>query len=112
MLENSLWQQYHPQKSIRETLAAIYSCDVVQIGDNESELYAILKRHLTKKEIRQFIMHEAGMSEAVIAKELKMDENVFDKAMQKTYSKIRSNKIQDSVRTVHANKNSISDNLK
>lgn len=109
MLENSLWRQYHTDKSIRDTLAAVYGCDIIQIDDNESELYAILKRHLTKKELRLFIMHEAGMSASVIANELKMDEIVFDKALQKTYGKIRSNKIQDSVRTIHVHKNSVSD---
>lgn len=107
MLENSLWQQYHKQKSIRETLSAVYGCDTVQIGDNESELYAILKRHLTKKEIRLFIMHEAGISAVDIASELKMGETIFDKAIHKTYSKIRSNKIQDSVRTVNVKKSTV-----
>ena len=103
MLENSLWQQYHADKSVRETLAAVYGCDIVQIGDNEGELYAILKRHLTKKELRLFIMSEAGMEEVKIADELKMDSAVFDKTKHKTYSKIRSNKIQNAVRNIHAN---------
>ena len=108
MLENSMWQQYHTQRSIRETLAAVYGCDSVQISDNESELYAILKRHLTKKEMRLFIMHEAGISAADIASGLKMDKAAFDKAIHKTYSKIRSNKIQDSVRTVNVKKSTVS----
>jgi len=109
VLENSLWRQYHTDKTIRETLAALYDCDIVQIGDDESELYAILKRHLTKKELRLFVMHEAGMSASAIANELKMDETMFDKAIQKAYSKIRSNRIHDSVRTINAKQNIVSD---
>lgn len=97
-----MWKQYVTDKSIREVLAAIYGCDAVQIGDNEVELYATLKRHLTKKELRLFIMVEAGIEQAEIAAELKMDEAPFEKARHKTYSKVRSNKIQDSVRTIHS----------
>lgn len=99
-----MWKQYMTEKSIREVLATIYACDAVQIGDNEVELYATLKRHLTKKELRLFIMLEAGTVQAEVAAELKMDESVFEKARHKTYSKVRSNKVQDTVRTIHSDK--------
>jgi len=101
VLENSLWQQYPTDRSIRVTLAAIYGCDVEQIGDDEAELYATLKRHLTKKELRLFIMSEAGEEPAAIADELKIDGVLFEKSRYKTYSKIKGNKIQDHVRTLH-----------
>ncbi len=98
MLENSIWQQYHTDKTIRETLASIYKCDVSQIGSDEGELYAILKRHLTKKELRLFIMSEAGVESSKIISELKLDETLFDKAKHKTFSKIKGNKIHKEIR--------------
>ena len=56
MLENSIWTQFHTEKTIRETLAEVLSIDAVQISSDESELYAMIKRHLTKKELKLFII--------------------------------------------------------
>ena len=101
MLENSIWQQYHSDRTIRETLAGIYGCDLSQISSNEAELYAILKRHLTKKELRLFIMNEAGSEPSKIISDLKMDKADFEKARHKTYSKIKGNKIHKEIRLSH-----------
>lgn len=101
MLENSLWQQYHTERTIRETLATLYGCAISQIADDERALYATLKRHLTKKEIRLFIMTEAGVDGQRIADTLKVKPEAYEKMRHKTYSKVRSNKIQDSVRFSH-----------
>ncbi len=101
MLENSIWQQYHSNKTIRETLAGVYGCDPLQISNNESELYATIKRHLTKKELRLFIMNEAGSEPSRVINELKMDEAGFEKARHKTYSKIKGNKIHKEIRLAH-----------
>ena len=101
MLENSIWQQYHSDQTIRETLAGIYGCDLSQISSNEAELYAILKRHLTKKELRLFIMSEAGNESSRIMSDLKMNEADFEKAKHKSYSKIKGNKIHKEIRLSH-----------
>lgn len=97
MLENSLWLRYNPDKTIREVLARIYECSAVEIGDDERELYASLKRHLTKKEFRMFMMSEAGLSEQEIAQEVGLEGEELKKAQYKAYRKIRQDKIRREV---------------
>ena len=89
MLENSLWKRYHDTKTIRETLSAFYACDASQIAAGENELYAILKRFLTKKELKFFIMKEAGISDAEIMETLGFNEEELQKSSKKAYHKLR-----------------------
>lgn len=99
MLENSLWFQYHPQKTIRETLASIYGCDALQIGGDEGALYAELKRTLTKKELRLFIMAEADIARDEVMAALGLTEEELAKSLKKTYHKLR-NKVHPKVKAV------------
>lgn len=98
MLENSIWQQYHTKTTIRETLAKLHEIDPIHFEGDESELYAALKSHLTKKELRLFVMNEAGADPLSIMSALKMSDDVFEKAKRKTYRKVRSNKIRKAAR--------------
>jgi DNA-binding CsgD family transcriptional regulator len=97
MLENSLWLRYNPEKTIREVLARLYECSAVEIGDDERELYASLKRHLTKKEFRMVMMNEAGLSSEEIGKEVGLEGEELKKAQYKAYRKIRQDKIRREV---------------
>jgi len=98
MLENSLWLRYNPDKTIREVLARIYECSAVEIGDDERELYASLKRHLTKKELRMVMMNEAGLSAEEIGAEVGLEGDALKKAQYKAYRKIRQEKIRSEVK--------------
>lgn len=98
MLENSLWLRYNPDKTIREVLARIYECSAVELGEDERELYASLKRHLTKKEFRMIMMNEAGLSAEEIGKEVGMEGEELKKAQYKAYRKIRQDKIRREVK--------------
>lgn len=98
MLENSLWLRYNPDKTIREVLARIYECSAVELGEDERELYASLKRHLTKKEFRMIMMNEAGLSAEEIGKEVGMEGEELAKAQYKAYRKIRQDKIRREVK--------------
>lgn len=98
MLENSLWLRYNPDKTIREVLARIYECSAVEIGEDERELYASLKRHLTKKEFRMVMMNEAGLSAEEIAAEVGIEGEALKKAQYKAYRKIRQEKIRREVK--------------
>lgn len=97
MLENSLWTQYNPDKTLREVLARIYGCSAVEIGEDERELYASLKRHLTKKEFRMVMMNEAGLSAEEIGAEVGLEGDALTKAQYKAYRKIRQDKIRREV---------------
>jgi DNA-binding CsgD family transcriptional regulator len=90
MLENSIWRQYHDEMTIREVLAAIYGCDASQIVPDENVIYAELKRSLTKKELRLFVMLEAKRPETEIMETLGFDEEELAKARKKAYHKIRN----------------------
>ncbi len=98
MLENSLWLRYNPDKTIREVLARLYECSAVEISDDERELYASLKRHLTKKEFRMIMMNEAGLSAEKIAAEVGLEGEALKKAQYKAYRKVRQDKIRLEVR--------------
>lgn len=96
-MENSLWFAYLPHKSIREALSAFYDCDPAQISVDEGHLYAIIKRNLTKKELRLFIMKEAGIADAKITQEIGLDEEALAKSLKKSYHKLR-NKVRSEIK--------------
>jgi hypothetical protein len=98
MLENSLWLRYNPTKTIREVLTRIYECDAVEISDDERDLYASLKRHLTKKELKMVMMNEAGLSSEEIGAEVGLSGDELKLAQHKAYRKVRQEKIRHEVR--------------
>ncbi|MFA6188039.1 MAG: hypothetical protein WC680_02050 [Sulfuricurvum sp.] len=98
MLENSLWLRYNPTKTMREVLARIYECSAVELNDDERALYAALKRHLTKKELRMIIMNEAELSAEEIGAEVGLSGDELKKAQYKAYRKIRQEKIRHDVK--------------
>jgi hypothetical protein len=98
MLENSLWLRYNPTKTIQEMLVEQYGCAAVEIESDERELYAALKRHLTKKEFRLIMMNEAGLDSAVIGAEIGLEGEELTKAHYKSYRKLRQDKIRLEVR--------------
>jgi hypothetical protein len=98
MLENSLWLRYNPTKTIQEMLVEQYGCTAVEIESDERELYAALKRHLTKKEFRLIMMNEAGLDPATIGSEIGLEGEELTKAHYKSYRKLRQDKIRLEVR--------------
>jgi len=104
MLENSVWAQYNESKLIQEALANLYKCDFHQILDDEKELYAILKRAMTKKELRLFAMNEGGESIENICDKLSIEVKDFEQAKFKAYKKIRQNRVQDTVKSTQSDK--------
>ncbi len=97
MLENSLWHKYSANKTIREVLADLYKADLEQIGGNENELYAIIKRQLTKKELRFFIMKEARVDESEIKQSMQLDNESFESIKLKVYRKFRIDKLKNAI---------------
>ncbi|MEA3523277.1 MAG: hypothetical protein U9R50_09895 [Campylobacterota bacterium] len=97
MLENSVWKQYHNEKTIHQVLVALYQCDNDEIRNEENMLYASLKRRLTKKELRGFIMKEAANDEALICEQLGLSTEDLEKLLRKAYRKIRQNDMRNEV---------------
>ncbi len=98
MLENSLWLRYNPEKTIREALTRLYACDAVEIEEDERELYASLKRHLTKKELKIIMMNEGGCTPEAIGAEVALEGEELKKAQYKAYRKLHQAKIRLEVR--------------
>jgi SHS2 domain-containing protein len=103
MLENSVWKQYHETKSIHEVLVGLYQCERDAIIEDESLLYAALKRRLTKKELRGFIMKEAGNEDALILEQLGLDAEGLQTLLRRANRKVRQDDMRKAV-TYHEEK--------
>jgi len=106
MLENSIWFKYNGDKSIRATLAEFYGCATSQISDNEVELYNILKKNMTKRELKLYILQVAGFDDDAISSEMKIDdEKVVEKLKHTSNRKMRQDKIRQAVKSVESDDN-------
>jgi len=98
MLENSVWKQYNDTKTIAQAISEMCKIDIELLKEDEGELYASLKRHLTKKELRYFVLKEADFDKATIASMLEMDDETVDKTARKVNRKIKQDKIMNEVK--------------
>ncbi len=99
MLENSIWFKYNGDTSIRATLAAFYKCETSQISNNEVEIYNILKRNMTKRELKLYVLQVAGFDDVAIQKEMGIeDEKVLEKLKHTSNRKLRQDKIRQAVK--------------
>lgn len=98
MLENSVWKQYHKDLTIRDVLSKFYEVDPTMIIDDEKELYALLKRKLTKKELRLFTMDSANVSDEEMMKFFEIDSEELSVMKDKLYKKMRQDKLRYPVR--------------
>ncbi|WP_345992110.1 hypothetical protein [Sulfurimonas sp. HSL-1716] len=94
MLENSVWKQYHEDMSIREVISRFYEVDPALIIDDEKELYALLKRKLTKKELRLFTMDSANVSDKKMMEFFEVDAKELSVMKDKLYKKMRQDKLR------------------
>ncbi len=97
MLENSVWKQYN-SKSIHEVLVANYGVQNFEINDDESEIFTILKRDLTKKELKYFAMVSAEIEASKIQETLHVEDEEFEKIKKKMSVKFRRNKLKEALR--------------
>lgn len=106
MLENSIWFKYNGEKSIRATLAEFYKCETSQIANNEVELYNILKKNMTKRELKLYVLQVAGFDDTVIAKEMNIeDDKVIEKLKHTSNRKMRQDKIRQAVKALESDDN-------
>ncbi len=106
MLENSIWFKYNGDTSIRATLAAFYKCETSLISNNEVELYNVLKKNMTKRELKLYVLQVAGLDDAAIAKEMGIeDEKVIEKLKHTSNRKMRQDKIRQAVKNLETDDN-------
>jgi len=92
MLESTVWRQYHNENNFREKLAEFCKMDIVDIIEDDKELYGILKAKLTKKELKLFAMDTANSSDEELKKEFSYDDEALEKAKFKLYKKLKQDK--------------------
>ena len=106
MLENSIWFKYNGEKSIRATLAEFYKCETSLISHNEVELYNVLKKNMTKRELKLYVLQVAGFDDAAIQKEMNIDdEKVIEKLKHTSNRKMRQDKIRQAVKSLESDEN-------
>jgi len=108
MLENSIWFKYNGEKSIRATLAAFYEVTTSQISNNEVELYNVLKKNMTKRELKLYVLQVAGFDDAAISKEMGIDdEKVLEKLKHTSNRKLRQDKIRQAVKRLDSDEEEV-----
>ena len=91
------WEQECGERSLRERLSEIINNKDVAILDNENELFRVLKRHLTRKELHAFCMKEGGKSDEDIAQRVTVKLEDVALLLKKALRKIKQSKVTSEV---------------
>ena len=100
MLERTVWRQHHNENSFREEIAKYCNIEVIDLIEDDKDLYAVLKAKLTKKELKIFAMDTADESAESIKRELACDDEELEKAKFKLYKKLKQDKTRLSFRSL------------
>jgi len=100
MLDNTVWRQYHKENNFKEILAKYTLIDVVDMIEDDKELYGVLKAKLTKKELKLLAMDSANIDDEKLKSEFSYDDETLQKAKFKLYKKLKQDKTRLSFRPV------------
>ena len=100
MLERTVWRQHHNENSFREEIAKYCNIEVIDLIEDDKDLYAVLKAKLTKKELKLFAMDTAGESAESMKSEFVCDDEALEKAKFKLYKKLKQDKTRLSFRNL------------
>jgi len=98
MLERTVWRQYNDSNSFREKLAEFCRLDIIDLIEDDKELYGVMKAKLTKKEMKLFAMDSAKLGDEELKKEFSLDDEELQKAKFKLYKKLKQDKTRLSFR--------------
>ncbi|MBC8237279.1 MAG: hypothetical protein H8E76_03525 [Helicobacteraceae bacterium] len=98
MLESTVWRQYNSENNFRELLSEFTHIDIIDLIEDEKELYALLKAKLTKKELKLFAMDSAKLDDEKIKNEFSYNDEDLQKAKFKLYKKFKQDKTRLSFR--------------
>ncbi|GEM_PF-4180154 len=91
----NLWEQYNPRREIGDAIAERYR---IVPECNGQDTYAVVKRHLTRRELRCFVMREGGRPIREIAGKLKTDEEGARTLVEKIDRKFRRPLLTEALR--------------
>lgn len=92
MLENTVWRQYHKENSFRKYIAEFCLLDVIDLIEDDKELYSAIKAKLTKKELKLFSMDTSDLNDDTLKKEFLYDDEVLEKVKFRLYKKLKQDK--------------------
>ena len=98
MLESTVWRQYNNENNFRELLAEFTHIDIINLIEDEKELYGVLKSKLTKKELKLFAMDSAKIDDEKLKSEFSYNDEELEKAKFKLYKKFKQDKTRLSFR--------------
>jgi len=83
----NLWARYNPEELLGRVLGDVTGLPLMQCS--EKTLFEALKRHLTRKELRCWVMARGGSSMDAIGDETDLTPEGVEKALQKAAKKLR-----------------------
>jgi len=93
------WEQECGEKSLHETLVKIVNNTDVLIMEDEKELFRVLKRHLTRKELHAFCMKEGNKSDEDIAERISVKREDVELVLRKAQRKLKQAKVTNEIFT-------------
>ena len=93
------WEQECGEKSLHETLVKMINNSDVSIMEDEKELFRVLKRHLTRKELHAFCMKEGSKSDADIAERVSVKLEDVELLLRKAQRKLKQAKVTNEIFT-------------
>ena len=91
------WEQECGDKSLQQKLISITNNTDVSIMSDEKELFRVLKRHLTRKELHAFCMKEGGKSNEDIADRVSVKADDVQLLLRKAERKLSNAKVTNEI---------------
>lgn len=98
MLESTIWRQYHDENNFRELLSPLCNVDVIDMIEDDKELYNVIKAKLTKKELRLLAMDLSTIGDDALKEEFAYSDEELQKAKFKLYKKLKQDKFRLAVK--------------
>lgn len=96
----TLWEQYNPDRLLGSVLTDVCGMPLAPCG--EKALYEALKRHLTRKELRCWVMEEGGAARETIMDAAGLDTQGAERTLEKARKKLHQPKLQAELRRLLA----------
>lgn len=88
----TLWEQYNGERLLGSVLGELTGLPLARCA--EKALFGALKRHLTRKELRCWVMRQGGCDTKMITEALGVEADELEKVLHKAEKKLRQPKLQ------------------
>lgn len=91
------WEQECGEKSLHKTLSGLINNNDVEIMNDDKELFRVLKRHLTRKELHAFCMKEGDKPAEAIAERVSVKVEDVELLLRRAQRKIKQAKVTNDI---------------